>query len=163
MNTKTVSLYSAIVLASAATGYYLTPTKTVIKTEIKEVIKEVEKKTEDSAKKTQKNKVYIKVETILPDGTRRIETKIVDNGTITIDTSASSETTKESEKNEKTEKTVERTSPTVIYGLGSVNLTNVVGGIDYGIGVQKQILGPFWTGLQFQKSGTFGVTLGIGF
>ena len=161
MTTKQIGLYVAAALVCVAVGRYTTPTKVITKTEIKEVIKEVEKKTEDSAKKTQKNKVYIKVETILPDGTRRIETKIVDNGTITIDTSTNTETERETEKESKTEKTVERASPVVIYGLGSVNMSNFASGPDYGVGVQKQLIGPFYMGGQFQKSGTFGVTLGI--
>lgn len=163
MTKKNIGLGLALIVGSGLVGYYLTPTKTVTKIEIKEVIKEVEKKTTESEKKKNNDKIVIIVETILPDGTRRKETKIVDKGTITIDTTTNSDTTKDTDKETKSEKTVERTSPVVIYGIGSVNMTNFAAGPDYGLGVQKQLLGPFWFGGQFQKSGTAGVTFGIGF
>lgn len=153
--------YALVLLIGGALGYAILPTKTITRVETKEVIKEVEKKSSETAKNKQNDKVVIVVETILPDGTRRKETKIVDKGTITIDTSSNSETQKESEKESKSEKVVDRTSETLIYGIAGVNTSNLGDGPDYGLGLQKRLLGPFTGGFFGMKSGRAGVTLGL--
>lgn len=165
MNLKNVSvLVLGCLLLGAAFGYYLSPTKTVVKTEIKEVIKEVERKEKDTKKDTKKDKIIIKVETILPDGTRRIETKIVDKGTITIDMSESSEKETDKSKESKEEKIVEsQRNGLQLYGLAGVNVSDLSSSPEYGLGISKRLLGPIWIGGQGTNKGNVGITLGIGF
>lgn len=143
-------------LIGVAMGYFATPTKVVTKTEIKEV----EKKVDETQKDTKKNKVYLRTETILPDGTRKIETKIVDKDT--IDVSTSSETDKSTDTT--TEKTVERTHDgLIIYALGGAKLTDWTSGPEWGAGVQKRVLGPFWLGVYGTNKLAAGVTVGLSF
>lgn len=161
MNTKTISLAIAILLIGTAFGRYLAPTKTITKTETVTVVKEVEKKVDDSTTHKKNDKDFVVIETVYPDGRRVKETHIVDKGTIVVTASSVSDTKKDSSTDTKTEKVVERKSPVVIYGVGSINLSNFTEAPDYGVGVQKQLIGPFWFGGQIQKSGTVGITLGI--
>ena len=143
-------------IVGLALGYFATPTKVVTKTEIKEV----ERKTDDTKTDNKKDKIFIKVETILPDGTRKIETKIVDKGTITID--SSSETDRSTDT--VTEKTVERSHDAlIIYGLGGVKLSDWQSGPEIGLGLQRRMLGPFWLGLYGTNKLSAGVTVGISF
>jgi hypothetical protein len=156
---KIAAIAVALVLGAAA-GRFAGPTKVVTKTEIKEVVKEVEKKTSETNKRN--DKVVIVVETVLPDGTRRKETKIVDRGTITIDASSSSETDRTTET--KTEKVVERARDGVIvYGLAGARLSDWTSGPEYGGGVQARVLGPFWLGAYGTTKTSVGLTLGVSF
>lgn len=151
-------------LAGAAVGYFATPTKVVTKTEIKEVIKEVDKRTEEAKQDRKNDKIYVKVETILPDGTRKIETRIVDKGTITIDSASQDTKTTDTTIDSKTEKTVEHSHESlVIYGLAGVKLNDFASGPELGAGVQKRVLGPFWLGAFGTNKLSGGVTLGISF
>lgn len=149
-----IIFYIVVLVGLFALGRYSAPETVKIE---KQVI-EVEKKTKDKETNKKNNKIYIKVETILPDGTRRIETKIVDKGTITIDATETSE----NEKETKEEKTVSKTRPVIVYGGGGVNLLGNSTGPEFTAGVQKSILGPIYLGGYGTSKGTLGVTIGLG-
>lgn len=132
-------------VAGAAVGYFVTPTKVVTKT----VVQQTKQETQD----IQKNKVFDKTETILPDGTKKIETKITDKSTDTTDSTSSSLTT--------SEKTVERSqSSLLVYGLAETKITSMP---TYGAGVQRRVLGPLWLGAFGTTGPSVGVTVGLSF
>lgn len=167
MSSKTRTKILPIILTllvGAAIGYFATPTKVVTKTEIKEIIKEVEKKTSDTKKDKKNDKIVIIVETVLPDGTRKKETKIVDKGTITIDASETTEKETDKTTETKTEKIVERSHDgLLLYAIGGARLNDWTSGPEFGGGVQKRLLGPFWIGAYGTNKLSAGVTLGISF
>lgn len=151
-------------IVGLAVGRFAAPTKVVTKTEVKDVEKKVEKKTTDSQKNKKNNKIVIVVETVMPDGTRRKETKIVDRGSITIDNSSTEERESDRTTETKTEKIVERSHDgLLIYGLAAAQLTDWAGGLEFGGGVQKRLLGPFWLGAYGTNKATVGVTVGVSF
>jgi hypothetical protein len=161
---KLLLLVAGCFVIGAASGYYLSPTKVTVRTEIKEVVKEVERKEKDSKKDKKNDKIVIIVETILPDGTKKKETKIVDKGTITIDTSETSERETDKTTDTKTEKVTERARDSFqVYGIAGVKMTDWAAGPEYGAGVTRRLLGPIWIGAYGTTRTNVGVTLGIGF
>lgn len=135
-------------------GYYATPTKTITKTEVKEVVKVVKEK----EKNKQNNKMVVIVETTMPDGTKRKETKIVDKGVITITASENIDKSTDT----KTETVVEHTHDSLLlYAVAEKNLSSPE--LSYGVGVQKRVLGPFFLGVYGTTQKNIGVTLGLSF
>lgn len=155
MTNRQIAISIAISLAvGGAVGYFFTPTKTITKVEIKEI----EKIVKETQKDKKNDKIVIVVETIMPDGTKRKETKIVDKGTITI---RSDEVT-EKQTETKIEKVVEKQHDSlIIYGFGQTNVFTP--SLEYGIGLHKRILGPFMLGAQGSNKGTIGLTIGLSF
>lgn len=155
--------YAVVAAVFLAVGYFATPTKTVTEFRVKEVIKEVEKKVSDKEKNKRNNKMVIIVETIMPDGTRRKETKIVDKGTITVTANETTDTTVEKEVETVETKTVERDKTgLLIYGIAGANL-NELGELEYGLGVQSRLFGPFWLGAYATTQKNVALTLGLSF
>ncbi len=153
MKKQIITIVTCLVVGGAI-GYYATPEKIVEK----EVVKVVEKIVKDTTERENRNKIVIKVETIMPDGTRRIETKIVDRGTITID--ASEKVDRDTEKKKEKTVTHNKTS-TLIYGIASAR----IGAFEqnFGIGVQKKLFGPFWLGAYATQRKDIALTVGISF
>jgi hypothetical protein len=157
---KIIAAVVALIGIGAAVGYYLAPTKTVTVVEVKEKIITVEKKVTEKSKK--EDKVTIIVETILPDGTRRKETKIVDKGMVTVDTTTDINTVAETEK-KKQSTTEKKSDDLLVYLLGSARLNDWGSGPSYGVGVGKRVLGPFWLGGYGTTKSDVGITLGVSF
>jgi uncharacterized protein YqgV (UPF0045/DUF77 family) len=157
ISTKTKVIAAAVALGLAfGLGYYVTPTKTTIKTEIKEVIKEVEKKHTDQ----QNDVVTVEVETRYPDGTVKIERKIVDKGHIVIDDTRKKDQTTDTS----TTTVVERGQASWnIAALTNVDLSDRKFGTKYGLHVQRRIIGPVQVGAFGMTDGTGGVSIGISF
>jgi hypothetical protein len=162
-NPKHLAIIAAIATAIFAVGYYLSPAKVETKTVTIEVEKIVEKVVFKENKTENKNTDTVIIETILPDGSKRTETRIVDRGTITSDiiSSLQSEVTKY--KEQMREKTVE-------YGYPSVSLAALVyrnpeniANPEFGIAVSKRIVGPFTAGLFGLQNKTIGLSLGVTF
>ncbi|MEO5367568.1 MAG: hypothetical protein H7831_14680 [Magnetococcus sp. WYHC-3] len=155
MTKRNIVILSLISLAiGGAIGYFFTPTRTVTKVEVKEVVKVVK----ETQKDKKNDKIVIVVETVLPDGTKKKETKIVDKGTITI----RSDETSEKQVETKTEKVVEKEHDSLmIYAFGNTNVFNP--SLEYGLGVQKRVVGPFWLGAFGSNKVNIGLTLGISF
>jgi hypothetical protein len=148
-------------------GRLLAPSKVQIVE--KEKIVEVEKKiyVKDETKKENKDKkkrtVIIRI--TKPDGTIEERTEIVeeDNSIIAIDTKEKSEEKKKTEKEKLKEKIVKNKKPDwMISALASSNMKDIKSlQPDYGISVQRRILGPVYLG-------AFGITnkqvgLSVGF
>jgi hypothetical protein len=150
----------ALMAASFAGGYYLTPTKTVIKT----VTVEVEKKTSDKTQDTEKNKhkKVIITETTYPDG-RKEKVTVIDYDFKEVthsdqhDTSDTSKTTSDS-------KEVSRAGPKWhIAGLGGLDIHSSLVTPVYGAAVSRDILGPISVGAFGLTNGVGGVSIGISF
>ena len=146
-----------VVATAVASGYYLAPTKVEEKEKIVYQDKIVEKIV--YVKKTNKktNKTTIRLVTIKPDGTKTVETKIVDNSELIVDQSKQSDKTEVSSKTDEKSKVVERDKESTIISA-AYKLPGV-----YGAAIDKRLLGPVWVGGFGFIDGTFGLKLGLGF
>lgn len=135
-----------------AAGRFMTPTKVEKVEVVKEVVKWKERQSED------KDKVIIEVETVYPDGTRKIERKIVDKGKLRIDVEG------ESEKEKENTVVVENKKPDwMVSGLAGVGLKEKgLNGV-YGAHVQRRVIGPVHVGGFGMTNGSGGLSVGISF
>lgn len=161
-----VLIVLGIFIAGLAIGRFTLPAKVQVKIQEKIVEKVVTKEVEKKNREDRKNKVVVIVETKLPDGTVRKETKIVDRGVVELDYSRN----KDSQTETETEKTEEKT---VTYAKNDWALS-ILGGAHIGSGlsdlspaygghVQRRILGPFYLGAFGLSTRTFGGSLGVSF
>ena len=157
----------ALFIGGAAVGRFSLPAKVETKIEEKIVVKEVIKWKTQYVKNEQKDKETVIIETHYPDGKIVKETHIVDKGTIVVNKTA--EGSKETDKKEETttEKTVEYANRDWSFAAlaapkksseGGVSLTS---GVDYGLHVQRRVLGPFYLGGFGLTDKTFGASLGV--
>lgn len=170
----------AFFIVGATTGYFESPTKTVTKTETKTQTTVATKtdstdtnvQKQNNAEQKKNDKLYVRVETIAPDGTRTIKTQILDKGTITIDNTASNTNVASADTQSQTSTTSDTTTTkttekdktsTLIYGLAGIQANNLLSGPSYGAGIQKRVLGPIWFGAYGESNTSMGVTVGIGF
>jgi hypothetical protein len=157
---KEILIVAAIFGVGAAVGRYTLPERVVEKEKI--VYKEVTKEnTKDATEKNvKKNKVTVRVVTIKPDGTKTIETKIIDQGeTVTV---SNSETVKET----KVEVVKEKESETVYVKndyLLSVSAQNFLSDRSYGVLAQRRLLGPIYMGASVHTDRTYSVNVGLAF
>lgn len=165
MKTKyKVLILLGIFVAGLAIGRFGLPAKVEIKTQEKIVEKVVTKEVEKKNREDRKNKTVVIIETKMPDGTVRKETRIVDKGVVELDYSKN----KDSQSETETEKTEEKTTT---YAKNDWALS-VLGGADlgqswktptmvYGAHAQRRVLGPFYMGAFGLSSKTFGGSLGV--
>lgn len=156
---KTYGKYAAAVLVvfgiGAAVGRFAGPTKIEEKEKIVYKDSTTEKKDEKKDTTKKNDKVYIKLETIHPDGTRTIETRIVDKGTIQIDASGTTVKTEETSTVTEKEKTATYAKQDwMVSALVSKNFNTLTDPPAFGASVQRRIIGPFYLG----AFGLFGVT-----
>lgn len=143
----------ALLIGGFMIGRYSTPTKTVTKIEEKIVTKEVVKWKVKKVKDESKNLEKIIVETKMPDGTIRKETRIVDKGVVRVDTTKDGSKSTETSKVTKIEKT--ETNQNNDWHVSALAMpkngdyTNKE--LSYGLHVERRIIGPFYLGV-------FGVT-----
>ncbi len=169
LNAKTIAISVIALLGIGyASGRYTTPTKTVTKIEEKIVTKEVVKYKETKSKDENRNKETIIVETIMADGTKRIEKRIVDKTQIETDTNRESEKTASSETSRKSETTVENSrsnwNVAVLAGAGSFSEA-AKQEYGYGLHLQYRVFGPFYfggygTGIGRSTQESYGFSLG---
>lgn len=143
-----------VFLAGAAASRFGLPAKVVEKEHIvvqeKIVIKEVEKKTTNK----HDNRTYIRIVTTHPDGTKTVETRIIDKDTtLTIDN-----TTTDSKKDVSTVTDKEKTS---IYGSNVIVSLGMDTDLSYNASVQKKIIGPLYLGVFGTTSRIFGFNIGV--
>lgn len=149
ISNKTVVILVIVTAAVAfGTGRWLAPTKVETKTvervvERRVVVTDVDRK--EITKKVQK-----------PDGTTETVTEIVDRSKIKEDTDkvSDSKTTTVTER--------DRTS-LLVRGMIGANLSSWSSGPEYGIGVDRRVLGPVWLGAYGFSSGRAGVAVSISF
>lgn len=154
---KKILLLIGILGVGAAIGRWTSPTKIEVKEHIVYQEKIVEKKVYVKDTQQKNNKVTIKLVTILPDGTKKIETKIFDRSEIEItsrsDTNTETNTTIDSSK----ETVTEYSKPEWFFsGMATTNST-------YGLGINKQFLGPIFLGGFGFTDRTLGLSVGLSF
>ncbi len=163
MTTKTKVILTLAALATAfAAGRWLSPTKIEKVVEIHEVVKEVEKKT--GTTDTQRNKRVEKTitETVSPDGTRTITTRIVETTDTDRKSATDSTSTTDTETNSKSTEVVEyKRSSWSVLALGGVDSSSWKP--VYGAHISKTILGPISVGGWGLSSGVGGVSIGLQF
>lgn len=158
---KKVLLFVVVFTVGGAVGRFSLPVSVVEKEKIvfqdKIVIKEVEKKSVDN----KKNKTYIRIVTTKPDGTKTVETRIVDLGEIvTIDTIQKLQDQSSTTVTEK-EKTTTYSKDQYLISAGvSSHQWGVFG---YGGMVQRRILGPIYIGAFGYSDMSFGLNVGLSF
>lgn len=170
---KKATILLVTLLVGIGIGRFAAPTKTIEKTETKTETKTNTSSSETNTNKANQeidkknNKIYVRVETILPDGTRRIETKIVDKGTITIDTSSNGSdnknttTTTDTATSAATEKILERGGTVDIFALASKDINNLSSPPAFGGLISKKVLGPIAVGAFGLSNGVAGISLGV--
>ena len=165
-NLKKIGLPVLIaLLVGAAFGWFGRPAKVEVREKIVVQEKEVIKWKQAESKNKQNDKIVVKIETILPDGTRKIETRIVDRGSITIDRTGegSSETDTKIEK--ETEKVTEYSKNDWNLGVMYAPVSpgeSALGNQTLGVFVNRRILGPIYVGGFGLSNKTLGVSLGLG-
>jgi hypothetical protein len=160
-------LMAAIVLVAVSfmVGRHNAPVKTVTKVEEKIVVKEVIKWKEKKVKDENKNKETVIVETVYPDGTIKRETRIIDKGTIKVavekEGSKSSEKTTTVSKEQLQVSDNKQWNVSVLAGTDKLSYNDLK--LDYGLHVQKTILGPFSLGAFGLTNGSVGLSVGGSF
>jgi hypothetical protein len=147
-----------------AAGKFSGPAKVVEKEHIVYQDKIVEKVVKVVDTKRKENRVYLKTVTISPDGTQKIETKIVNKDQ--IDTVDKSNTHKDENSTTTTDKekttTYARQSTIISLGMKS-NLSTPLGTPVYGLFVNERIFGPLYMGTFLFTDKSFGLNAGIAF
>lgn len=145
-----------------ALGAFLVPTKTVTKIQTVEVEKKTSK---DDTKIIQKKHRTATIVTVKkPDGESTTTTTITDDTGIDKDTKSTD--TVVDNKDTKSEKTVEKTSGHLnISALAGANLFSDIknSSILYGLGITRDLLGPFSVGLFGFNNGIAGCSIGLTF
>lgn len=147
MNYKVIIYLLLALIIGGAIGRYSLPAKIEEKIVIQEKIvevKSVEKKND---------KVIVKLETIHPDGTRTIETKIIDK-TITDST----DTIVDNKKSESSKVTEYNNQDWLISASVKDPLN-----ISYGLDVKRRILGPIYIGTSVFTDKTISASIGFSF
>lgn len=152
----------SILIIGAAFGRFTAPSKVEEREKIVYKDRIVEKKIYVTDKSQKNNKVTIRLVTIKPDGTKTIETKIFDKSEIDIVQNGSSTNIRESETSKETEKVVEysRNDFLILFGAKRTfdNPT-----FDYGIFLEKRLLGPIYGGAFAFTDKSGGIALGLAF
>lgn len=164
---KKVLLALALVAGGAAIGRYTLPTKVVTRVEEKVVEKEVVRTKDTSTKDTQKNRELVVTETILPDGTRKIEKHYINRDVVKEDTTRINNTTtdRSTEKKSETITTNEKNNWNVsaLVSMSHRDDDLLKGSPSYGLAVQRRILGPFSIGAFGLTNQTYGASVGVSF
>lgn len=155
-NKQQLAIAAALILVGLLAGRYTKPDRVEIKIEERIVEKVVTKE----AKTTNKNKEYVTIEIISPDGTIRREKRLIDKGTISYNKEA--ETNRESEKNI-TGLVENATAKYSVRGLFGVDMNKKFEKPIYGIQIDKQFIGPIRLGAFGLDNGTIGVAIGFNF
>jgi hypothetical protein len=166
-NTKVISGVLILFLVGAAVGRFSLPAKVVTKTETKTVEKEVVKWKTEIKRDQQNNKDTVTTETHYPDGRVVKETHIVDKGTTVTDNKTDETKTDNKSSDTTTEKTTEySTHDWNFAALGAIKKDSggnpaLASGFDYGLHVQRRVLGPFYLGGFGLTDKTLGASVGV--
>lgn len=153
-----------VALAIFAAGRFTSPSKVVEKEHIVYQDRIVEKKifVKDTSKKN--NIVTIRLVTIKPDGTRTIETKTYDKSEIEIVQKDKEQKQEEKDKTIDKEKTTTYAKNDTFISLGSkIDTRNLTSGINYGLFLNKRVIGPLYMGVFGFTDASGGISLGLGF
>lgn len=142
-----ITKYLIVLLAGVGLGYALMPKKVETKTVMVE--------TKQTEAERNKHKETTTTEVVKPDGTKETVTK-------TTEDSNTQKTVKDDTRTE-SEKTVTYGGPSI--GVRLLAATDFSAGkpIDYGVSVDKRLLGPITVGAFGFRSGVVGLSLGLQF
>lgn len=150
----------AVILASFAVGRYTVPEHIKIETKTVEVIKEV--KVEDKTRAKKKDKKYTRTVTIHPDGSSISVSEIVENSSDIIKDDKKTNTETNIAKDE-TKEVTRGGSRFNISALAGANPLRPTDGLDYGLSVTKDLIGPITIGAWGLSNGIGGLSLGVSF
>lgn len=160
-NMKKIGVLVILLAAAFLVGRHTVPVKTVTKIEEKIVEKEVVKTVESSKKDEKRNKEVIIIETRLPDGTVKKETRIVDRGTIVIDSTKDSTRITSVETERKSETSTKANSQKWNVALLAAKKDTINSEILYGGHVQYKVAGPFSVGVMGLSNKTGAISVGV--
>jgi hypothetical protein len=139
--------YAAAALVGASLAVVFVPKKVVTKT--------VQVETKQTDIDRDKHKETTVTESVKPDGTKQTVTHITEE--------TNTQKTVKDAKREESEKTVVTGSPrTTISALAGTRFS-AADPVDFGLSVERQLIGPFNVGAFGFKSGLVGLSLGISF
>lgn len=168
LNKRNIIIAIVLLAAFFAAGRFLTPEKIRIETKTVTIEKEVKEKKTDSKKDvdTKRHTETVTTETIKPDGTRIVETRVTENVDQSKETDKKTDTKETKEKTETKEETkiVESGSNRVtIAALGGAKIRDIKAGPVYGGMISRPLLGPVVMGVWGLSDTTAGITLGLQF
>jgi hypothetical protein len=159
-NSKHIVIVIILLAASFMVGRYTTPTKTKTVVEEKVVEKEVVKFVEVQAKTEKKDVETVVIEIISPDGTIRKETKIVDKTVLEeqkkIDLNKQTDQTRISKREETTESSSSEWMVSLMVSAKENNISEQ----NFGVHVQRRIIGPFYLGVYGEQNKGVGLSIG---
>lgn len=159
METKTKIIIATISLITAfAFGRYSVPERVKIETKIVEV----EKKTSDKNSEAERNKKKTTEtkETVKPDGTRETTTKTTEETEVSKKNNEHS-TDETSKNSESSKEVISGQSKTSLNVLAGIKVSDITGGLIYGVSVTKPILGPISIGVWGLTNSTIGASVGL--
>jgi len=156
-----------LLAAGVMVGRYSSPTKVVTKVETKIVEKEVIKTKETNTRETNKNREYVVIETILPDGTKKIERRYINRDEIreegTRTNTATSTSSTESRSSTVTESGKADWNISALATMSHKEDDLMKGNFSYGVHIQRRVLGPFSVGVFGITNQTYGLSVGGSF
>lgn len=158
---KKVLVGVVIIVGSVAVGRYTAPTKVEEKENIVYKDRIVEKKVFEKDTSKKNDTVTVRLVTIKPDGTRTIETKIVNKDEIIVSENGKTDVVKETEATKETDKLVE--SKHDDWNVSVAIKMDSGYNLSYGAHVQRRILGPFTLGAFGYTDVSGGLSLGLNF
>jgi hypothetical protein len=162
-NSKYIVIIIILLAASFMAGRSTTPTKTKTVIEEKVAEKEVVKFVEVQAKTEKKDVETVVIETISPDGTVRKETKIVDKTVFEeqkkIDLDKQAEQTRISKREEITKRSSFEWMVSLMVSAKENNISEQ----NFGVHVQRRVIGPFYLGVYGEQNKGVGLSIGGAF
>lgn len=160
-NVKKGLVIITVLVFGITIGRFTLPAKIVEKEHIVYQDKIIEKQVEVINVKKKDHKIYTKIEKQSPDGTKTIETHITTDNSVDITDNKTNSTTKATTTVEdKTKETTYSTQNTLVL-LGVKTSPNV--GYDYGLFINKRLLGPVYVGAFGFTDRSFGLNVGLSF
>lgn len=158
------SLIILVIFATgAAIGRFSLPAKVVEKEKIVVQEKIVEKQVEVTDVKKKDHKIYIRIEHTSKDGSKTVETRIMDDASSdTSDKKTDDKTDDKTTTDEKTKETTYAQQNTIISLLADATF-NGIQGPNFGLMVQKRILGPVYIDAFGFMDKSFGLGVGLAF
>ena len=155
-------LVLGIFLIGTAVGRFSLPAKIVEKEKIVFQDKIIEKKVEVKDIQKKNNKIYIKIEKTSPDGTKTVETRIIDKDETSSNTNTSDDKSQDTTQiSDASKETIYATKDWLLSA--AVNYSTSSSTMNYGVIAQRRILGPVYVGVYGFSDGTFGGSCGLSF
>lgn len=153
-----------IFATGAAVGRFSLPAKIVEKEKIVVQEKIVEKKVEVKDVKKKDHKIYVRIEHTSPDGTKTVETRIMDDkSSDSSDKTTDDKTDNKTTTDEKSKETVYAQQSLIVSLLADETFNKGIAGPNFGLMVQKRLIGPVYFGAFGLMDKSFGLSLGLAF